>query len=84
MSKPIPIGAYEAKTHLPRLLREVEAGQSFTISVRGRPVAELRPVEQPSIDRKEAVRGLLALMDDPERPKFDTAAIKAMVEDGRR
>jgi prevent-host-death family protein len=84
MSKPIPIGAYEAKTHLPRLLREVEAGQSFTISVRGKPVAELRPVEQPSTDREEAVRGLLALMDDPERPKFDTAAIKAMVEDGRR
>ena len=44
MSKPIPIGAYEAKTHLPRLLREVEAGQSFTINVRGKPVAELRPV----------------------------------------
>jgi prevent-host-death family protein len=84
MSKSIPIGAYEAKTHLPRLLREVEAGQSFTISVRGKPVAELRPVEQQPSDRAAAVRGLLELMDDPDRPKFDTSAIKSMIEDGRR
>ena len=35
------IGAYEAKTHLPRLLDEVEAGASFTITKHGRPVARL-------------------------------------------
>ena len=38
------IGAYEAKTHLPRLLDEVEAGQSITITKHGRPVAQLVPI----------------------------------------
>ena len=84
MSKPVIIGAYEAKTHLPRLLRDVEAGQSFIISVRGKPVAELVPIEQAQADRDAAVRGLLQLMDDPGRPKLDSASLKAMIEDGRR
>lgn len=35
------IGAYEAKTHLPRLLDEVAAGASYTITKHGRPVARL-------------------------------------------
>ena len=33
------IGAFEAKAQLSRLLRAVEQGQRFTISVRGKPVA---------------------------------------------
>ena len=33
------IGAYDAKTHLPRLLDEVAAGESITITKHGRPVA---------------------------------------------
>jgi prevent-host-death family protein len=37
------VGAYDAKTHLPRLLREVEQGEHITITVRGKPVAELTP-----------------------------------------
>lgn len=37
------IGAYEAKTKLPEILRLVERGESFTITNRGRPVAELIP-----------------------------------------
>lgn len=35
------IGAYDAKTHLPRLLDEVEKGASFVITRHGRPVARL-------------------------------------------
>lgn len=35
------VGAYEAKTHLPRLLDEVAAGGSITITKHGRPVARL-------------------------------------------
>ena len=37
------IGSYEAKTHLPRLLKEVEAGASITITKNGTPVAILAP-----------------------------------------
>jgi prevent-host-death family protein len=37
------IGAFEAKAQLSRLLRAVEQGERFTITVRGRPVADLVP-----------------------------------------
>lgn len=39
------IGSYDAKTRLPELLREVQTGQRFTITLRGKPVAELAPVQ---------------------------------------
>ncbi len=51
------IGAFEAKTHLPRLLREAEAGKRFVITQRGRPVAELIPLAP---ERKERCRGDMA------------------------
>ena len=38
------IGALEAKTHLPELLRRVEAGERFVITRHNRPVAELVPL----------------------------------------
>jgi prevent-host-death family protein len=38
------IGAYEAKTHLPRLIERVQNGERFVITKHGRPVAELIPV----------------------------------------
>lgn len=39
-------GTFEAKTHLSRILDEVEQGTTYYITKRGRKVAELRPVEQ--------------------------------------
>lgn len=41
----IEIGSYEAKTRLPELLRGVRAGNHYTITSRGKPVADLRPIE---------------------------------------
>src|SRR3990170_359066 len=38
------VGVYEAKTQLPRLLDEVERGESVTITRHGRPVARLVPL----------------------------------------
>ena len=37
------IGLYEIKTNLPEILRRVRAGESFTITDRGDPIAELLP-----------------------------------------
>ena len=37
------IGSYDAKTKLPEILRRVEAGERFTITNRGKPVADLIP-----------------------------------------
>ena len=38
------IGAYEAKTHLPKLLDRVNRGERFVITKHGHPVAELVPI----------------------------------------
>lgn len=54
------IGAYEAKTHLPRLLEEVERGERFVITRHGRAVAELAPV---SIRDVRAIRKAIAEID---------------------
>lgn len=37
------VGAFEAKTHLAELLRQVESGKSFVIHRRGKAVARLVP-----------------------------------------
>ena len=37
------IGSYDAKTKLPEILRRVEAGESFTITNRGKPIADITP-----------------------------------------
>ena len=41
------IGVYEAKTHLPRLLKEVAEGETFVITKHDTPVAILGPVDGP-------------------------------------
>ena len=41
----LEIGSYEAKTKLPELLRGVQAGKRYTITLRGEPVADLIPAE---------------------------------------
>ncbi|MBI5489326.1 MAG: hypothetical protein HY905_18480 [Deltaproteobacteria bacterium] len=40
------VGVFETKTHLSEIIRKVMAGQTFFVTMRGRRVAELRPVEQ--------------------------------------
>ncbi len=47
------VGAYEAKTHLPRLLDRVAQGESLTITRHGRPVARLVPIEKNTRERAE-------------------------------
>ena len=85
MAKNIEIGAYEAKTHLPRLLREVAEGQSFTITLRGKPVAELKPTHvRPRRTHEEAVRAMIEFTKREDRPSLTAEHIKEMIEYGRR
>jgi antitoxin (DNA-binding transcriptional repressor) of toxin-antitoxin stability system len=55
---PTEIGAFEAKTKFSEILRKVDQGESFTVTLRGRVVAEInppapkiKPVPQDVIDR---------------------------------
>lgn len=49
------IGVYEAKMHLSQFLRQVQAGQTFDISVRGVTVARLVPIAESDERRVKAV-----------------------------
>jgi len=75
------IGAYEAKTKLPELLRQVRAGRRFTITSRGEPVADLVPsARSRGVDRAAAVRRLRAFMlAEPVR----NVDIQALLAEGR-
>ena len=46
------IGSYEAKTKLPEILRRVESGEMFTITNRGKVIADLVPSK--SVNRTKA------------------------------
>lgn len=46
------VNIHEAKTHLSRLLEEVEAGEEVVIARNGKPVARLVPAQQARRPRK--------------------------------
>ena len=59
------LGAYEAKTHLPKLLERVQKGERFVITKHGHPIAELIPIgKHDSEVVKQAVTDLRALKND--------------------
>lgn len=75
------VGAYEAKTHLPRLLKQVEAGQSVTITRNGRAIARLAPVTGAQ-ETAERILGLRNAMPKPVHGK--KLSMRALIEEGRR
>jgi prevent-host-death family protein len=75
------IGAYDAKTHLPRLLDQVEHGDSVTITKHGRAVARLVPVSSTSARPETVIAALRAARVDVKR---GTDAVRDMLQEGRR
>ena len=76
------ISAFDAKTHLSRLLQEVEQGAAITITRRGKPVARLVPVEkEPSPLRADEVSK--AFQEIRSRAKGRTD-IRKFIEEGRK
>ena len=54
MTEPIEIAAFDAKTKLSELLRQVERGDQYLITRHGRPVARLVPVDATACARAPA------------------------------
>ena len=75
------IGAYEAKTHLPRLLDEVAAGETITITKHGVPVAILMPTG-PTRSGAQAAAGELRTFRAAHPLRGLT--IRDLIDEGRR
>ena len=77
------IGAFEAKTHLSRLLDQVAAGETVLITKRGRPTALLVPADWP--DRTAAAQAAKSLRALRSRIRGATVSeILSMRDAGRR
>ena len=76
------VGAYEAKTHLPKLLERVLKGERITITKHGVPVAVLQPpLPSRQTEPKEIIAELRAFR---EKNTLKGLSIRDMIEEGRR
>jgi len=75
------VSAFDAKTHLSRLLQEVQDGSSITITKRGKPVARLVAV----IDgrRKTTNEEILKQFDEIRKKSGAKVNIRKYIEAGR-
>jgi len=75
------VGSYDAKTKLPEILRRVEAGESFTITNRGKPVADLIPSQaNDKLKAKSAIQNILKA----KKQKMSDSDLNDLKEDGRK
>lgn len=76
------ISSYQAKKKLLALLKGVQSGENYTITHKGKPVAELVPSKNSKeSQRSTAVKNLLAFA--AERKPADELHINSLIEDGR-
>jgi prevent-host-death family protein len=76
------VGAYEAKTHLPKLLERVSKGERITITKHGVPVAILQPPE--SLRKAEPKQVIAELRKFRDKHRLNGFSIRDMIEEGRR
>lgn len=76
------VGAYQAKTHLPKLLERVSRGDRITITKHGVPVAVLQPYDP---DKRVNVAAVIAeLRDFRAQNSLGDLTIREMIEESRR
>lgn len=75
------IGAYEAETHLPRLLEKVARGESITVTKQGMPMAMLVP--HPRSQRPEPATTVAALREFRRDIKLDGLSLRQLIEEER-
>ena len=75
------VGAYEAKTHLARLLDRVERGDTVTITRHGREVARLVPVRRTAKDQGEVIAAIRRARRGVVRGDL---SVREMIEEARR
>ena len=76
------VGAYEAKTHLPKLLERVIKGERITITKHGIPVAVLQSL--PPLKKIEPGKVIAELKKFREKNTLKGLSIRDMIEEGRQ
>ena len=74
----VQVGIRELKSRLSHYLRQVKAGQTLTITERGKPVATIRPVAQSLEEKLDAMAkaGLLQWSGKKLEPMEPVAAVR--------
>jgi antitoxin (DNA-binding transcriptional repressor) of toxin-antitoxin stability system len=78
----LEIDSFDAKTKLPELLREVERGRRFTITLRGRAIADLVPTAGAS--RHDAVSAVARMQAFAPVRGVKDADVADWIAQGRR
>jgi prevent-host-death family protein len=85
MSQHRVIPQRELRNHIGRILREARSGTVFTITVRGRPVARLGPIDAREHPHQEAdrerIRRILAMPLDGDDLRRDLDGAEAPIDD---
>ena len=72
----LQINIHEAKTHLSRLLEQIETGEDVVIARHGKPVARLIPYTVKPIQQRQpgSLRGKIKFSEDFDAPLPDDIA----------
>ncbi len=77
------VGAFEAKTHLSRLLDKVEKGEKITITRHGTPVARLVPVEKEKEEKPDVSVVIERIRELRKGITLGGLSIRDMIDEGR-
>jgi prevent-host-death family protein len=78
------IGIFEAKTRLSEIVRQVEAGERFTITVHGEAKAQVVPIPAPNpVHSPEEVEAAYQRLRNPRIKGISHEEIRAAIEEGR-
>ena len=79
------IAQRDLRNDVARVLRDAEAGTTFTVTVRGRPVAQLGPLESQAAPRvdvdRDTIRAILAAPVDTAAWQADLDAAEVPLDD---
>jgi prevent-host-death family protein len=76
------VGAYELKTHLSELLRDIEAGETVIVTRHGVPIARIVPLGKEHDDAAAALEEIHRFRRE-RRPTLGGITIRELIEEGR-
>ena len=78
----ITVGVYEARTHLAKLIRAVERGETVLITRHGKPVAQFAPIKDERARVAEAIENIKRMRRG--LPKVSVDEIIASIREGHK